>query len=488
MTATDERRGSSPRARGTGCRSRPTAAVPWFIPACAGNSLWISGEAHGHAVHPRVRGEQGRAPFSQSRSCGSSPRARGTVSILRGALFPLRFIPACAGNSPAPRCPGRARPVHPRVRGEQESKWYALIIETGSSPRARGTGDRADDEHLIGRFIPACAGNRKDSATLIVLEPVHPRVRGEQAGAQAEPGAGHGSSPRARGTDHAGLFDDVPRRFIPACAGNRHRAAANSPRLLGSSPRARGTGRSPPPARAGGRFIPACAGNSGDSLRSASSADGSSPRARGTAGPGSPHSHPLRFIPACAGNSGPPRRESPAPAVHPRVRGEQSTPPSSTGDAIRFIPACAGNSVHDSFRFDYSPVHPRVRGEQELRMRQVVISAGSSPRARGTAAARPQAAHGRRFIPACAGNRRCKKPPSPSRAVHPRVRGEQPHLPNLSSAARGSSPRARGTAGRHLGHAQHHRFIPACAGNSSHITKQSDAVAVHPRVRGEQGL
>ena len=52
----------------------------------------------------------------------------------------------------------------------------------------------------------------------------------------------------------------------------------------------------------------------------------------------------------------------------------------------------------------------------------------------------------------------------------------------------GSSPRVRGTAVE-LGHTTlEYRFIPACAGNSGFNSLEVAAMAVHPRVCGEQML
>ncbi len=74
-------------------------------------------------------------------------------------------------------------------------------MSAGSSPRARGTDEPESPHALLGRFIPACAGNSRQPGLEAGRETVHPRVRGEQLyqAALARPGAG--SSPRARGTD-----------------------------------------------------------------------------------------------------------------------------------------------------------------------------------------------------------------------------------------------------------------------------------------------
>ena len=94
-------------------------------------------------VHPRVCGER---PFDEDRmqaTYGSSPRVRGTGAFAPEVFPRDRFIPACAGNGPAPsRC--RARPtVHPRVCGERAINPPLVSPTYGSSPRVRGTGRRS---------------------------------------------------------------------------------------------------------------------------------------------------------------------------------------------------------------------------------------------------------------------------------------------------------------------------------------------------------
>ena len=206
------------------------------------------------------------------------------------------------------------------------------------------------------------------------------------------------------------------------------------------------------------RFIPACAGNSAKVDYPDPLGAGSSPRVRGTRRDGCRGSVGVRFIPACAGNSlgrGERGRQSP---VHPRVCGELQRLSGVVQERRRFIPACAGNSV-------------------VLRKRKAFVN-GSSPRVRGTRRGRLASARQRRFIPACAGNSRFGRRAPPRPPVHPRVCGELNSRLVAALASTGSSPRVRGThrAGRHR--VREHRFIPACAGNSTALTR-----LLTPRVR-----
>ena len=172
-------------------------------------------------------------------------------------------------------------------------------------------------------------------------------------------------------------------------------------------------------------------------------------------------------------------------AVHPRVCGEQSLADSQSSSKAgssprvrgtegilmaarhrqRFIPACAGNSVAECSLYFYGAVHPRVCGEQSRLDIRFIISAGSSPRVRGTVADGECIEGKYRFIPACAGNRQDDLSSPATMSVHPRVCGEQTCAMHLGRNVSGSSPRVRGTGLRPAVHTLPQRFIPACAGN-----------------------
>ena len=294
--------GSSPRVRGTGYN--PVFGFIWwrFIPACAGNRTYAIGNKPPMPVHPRVCGEQ--------------------VALAAAQKALRRFIPACAGNSlgaPAGQC---QITVHPRVCGEQVNEVTPPRLATGSSPRVRGTDTVESVNHGVVRFIPACAGNSFIRLRLVSWSPVHPRVCGEQDITDLRLTIYTGSSPRVRGTAHRLKTSRGLGRFIPACAGNRLSPCETTLYAPGSSPRVRGTGFSRFLRRFIDRFIPACAGNScspadldnngtvhprvcgeqyinGEKTRYTI---GSSPRVRGTGRIRCPSPRTCRFIPACAGN------------------------------------------------------------------------------------------------------------------------------------------------------------------------------------------
>ena len=177
---THGRIGSSPLARGTAAMHHGLVFFARFIPAGAGNRNPAGQQPGQPSVHPRWRGEQSAAGIFAPTSSGSSPLARGTDQRQRPQKPFQRFIPAGAGNSIF-LCDGRtSRSVHPRWRGEQPLLFHVQNVCFGSSPLARGTVQRRADRLRDRRFIPAGAGNRISALLGPSSRAVHPRWRGEQ--------------------------------------------------------------------------------------------------------------------------------------------------------------------------------------------------------------------------------------------------------------------------------------------------------------------
>ena len=537
--------GSSPLARGTRPRPPRGRALDRFIPARAGNTVSCPTPCTPSPVHPRSRGEHSPEPAMSEHSTGSSPLARGTREPALDPNTGSRFIPARAGNTRRHASRRALLTVHPRSRGEHHRPPPACTGIAGSSPLARGTrGERRHVAHE-GRFIPARAGNTCRCSTTPPGRAVHPRSRGEHLTRMPTSAPSCGSSPLARGTRHQGRGRPVPRRFIPARAGNTvlrplwllmrpvHPRSRGEHfgwytcRLfsVGSSPLARGTPRTDVPPVRNSRFIPARAGNTAvlpcggvpGAVHPRSRGEhavlalpvgalaGSSPLARGTP-EGVPHLVDcLRFIPARAGNTPPPLRPSPHRPVHPRSRGEHVAPhlflaepigssplargtrnaEGAGGPGTRFIPARAGNTRKRKRLPKVTAVHPRSRGEHTASTLASGPSSGSSPLARGTRLREAKHYASIRFIPARAGNTRRARSCTPSATVHPRSRGE--HLSEFEGCERlrGSSPLARGTLADLERAGQALRFIPARAGNTAGSHSRCARSSVHPRSRGE---
>ncbi len=220
--------------------------------------------------------------------------------------------------------------------------------------------------------------------------------------------AATGSSPRVRGTPLTEATDQLPRRFIPACAGN-------APAVVRFS---RGT-----------PVHPRVCGERSERKDQRLAISGSSPRVRGT--------H--------------------LPRIGWRL-------------CMRFIPACAGNAIRYFQGVRLSPVHPRVCGERAPASYIFEPRFGSSPRVRGTRACALLRWGCGRFIPACAGNAVSSGPAGQTIVVHPRVCGERGVDGGPQDFRCGSSPRVRGTLATTVIHKITSRFIPACAGNARTAT------------------
>ena len=149
---------------------------------------------------------------------------RGTWEIIFHQAGYSRFIPARAGNVPAPTVLGFGSTVQPRSCGERSLRHKDPVIIPGSSPLVRGTSaQHAVLLHLL-RFIPARAGNVKSSCLFFHYSPVHPRSCGERFQSWFSGSGNDGSSPLVRGTWLNALGPECGRRFIPARAGNVSRA------------------------------------------------------------------------------------------------------------------------------------------------------------------------------------------------------------------------------------------------------------------------
>ena len=135
----NENIGSSPRAWGTLSSTSVDLSFLRFIPTCMGNSAEGSGYPAVLSVHPHVHGELSVSSTFSASSFGSSPRAWGTLPLLRTQQIYFRFIPTCMGNSTRARTPGVSRSVHPHVHGELQTELQAGDQDVGSSPRAWGT-------------------------------------------------------------------------------------------------------------------------------------------------------------------------------------------------------------------------------------------------------------------------------------------------------------------------------------------------------------
>ena len=212
--------GSSPLARGTQDLKAYPRTRERLIPARAGNTGAPVKPYTVSTAHPRSRGEHGREIGDGMARGGSSPLARGTLTIPNSPCSCMRLIPARAGNTSLHRIYRLGRSAHPRSRGEHTGASAKLPRLTGSSPLARGTQDLKRRHPVSKRLIPARAGNTHGNQQLIGSSSAHPRSRGEHNNVNDDFLYNRGSSPLARGTPARDICANDNSRLIPARAGN----------------------------------------------------------------------------------------------------------------------------------------------------------------------------------------------------------------------------------------------------------------------------
>ena len=194
---------------------------------------------HSDEAHPRSRWEHKSVPVPETSLPGSSPLARGTPLFIVLEEGSLRLIPARAGNTVKCQAPLVNFPAHPRSRGEHSTVFHAVTSAPGSSPLARGTLSVESRGSCAGRLIPARAGNTKSAMKNDDSVSAHPRSRGEHVIWRVRGARRAGSSPLARGTLWVVCKDSLGVRLIPARAGNTL-SECRVPHAFPAHPRSRG--------------------------------------------------------------------------------------------------------------------------------------------------------------------------------------------------------------------------------------------------------
>ncbi len=189
------------------------------IPACAGEPESGDQGRYAEEVYPRVCGgtrERRSGPLCRG---GLSPRVRGNRHS-SGMRWPVsRSIPACAGEPRGGRAVRRDDQVYPRVCGGTRWASSFCCVYDGLSPRVRGNPPAAIKETWRKRSIPACAGEPPVRVKAHSGQRVYPRVCGGTATRHDTMTDTRGLSPRVRGNRARALPAHVMGRSIPACAG-----------------------------------------------------------------------------------------------------------------------------------------------------------------------------------------------------------------------------------------------------------------------------
>ena len=145
---------------------------------------------------------------------------RGTHGSKVTLWAALGLIPTYAGNTDIRLGLDIADGAHPHVCGEHTPQLISTPLDSGSSPRMRGTQGR--DEVVAERhgLIPTYAGNTTRSPSAAHQSWAHPHVCGEHSLARVRDSRVRGSSPRMRGTHLTILPCSCVRGLIPTYAGN----------------------------------------------------------------------------------------------------------------------------------------------------------------------------------------------------------------------------------------------------------------------------
>ena len=189
--------------------------------------------------HPRSRGEYSPQTVVGTGPDGSSPLSRGIRLCLLCAPMAGRIIPALAGNTIPAWVDFRKFWDHPRSRGEYCSPAPKPGTENGSSPLSRGILIALDRYLLPRRIIPALAGNTEASVFVRRAALDHPRSRGEYRMRLILACCKLGSSPLSRGIRLFNMTVPLCLGIIPALAGNTNHRRPQSNRAW-DHPRSRG--------------------------------------------------------------------------------------------------------------------------------------------------------------------------------------------------------------------------------------------------------
>ena len=150
--------GSSPLARGLRPSRPEHERGEGIIPARAGFTYVRVGTLDTRPDHPRSRGVYTQEHAREAAKRGSSPLARGLLSVKTYVSPHKRIIPARAGFTILPL--------------------FTIFGTRGSSPLARGLRDHRQHSSLNPRIIPARAGFTKTYGAQHKVASDHPRSRG----------------------------------------------------------------------------------------------------------------------------------------------------------------------------------------------------------------------------------------------------------------------------------------------------------------------
>ena len=152
------RLGSSPLARGLRGADDVGSVGRGIIPARAGFTFLSPSLTHFRRDHPRSRGVYAHFAEGGIVGWGSSPLARGLRVPTASIPDESGIIPARAGFTNESTSSQDSHSDHPRSRGVYFSMAPAGSVRMGSSPLARGLLTVPVDKNAAAGIIPARAG------------------------------------------------------------------------------------------------------------------------------------------------------------------------------------------------------------------------------------------------------------------------------------------------------------------------------------------
>ena len=150
----------------------------------------------------------------------------------------------------------------------------------------------------------------------------------------------------------------------------------------------------------------------------------------------------------------------------------------------RIIPAHAGQTEATCKDTNAPADHPRACGANRIRRISERMHLGSSPRMRGKPMCCRNDGSGLRIIPAHAGQTSPDRHRTPQEKDHPRACGANTRVASLMRTDYGSSPRMRGKRGLLFRVRHIGRIIPAHAGQTPCSAPSRTAGSDHPRACG----
>ena len=174
--------GSSPRIRGEWDLLAFAQGASGIIPANTGRIGFYQCLRFGSADHPREYGENGAVNRFYTTGKGSSPRIRGELHKVRGAVIQGRIIPANTGRITATSGRHTVPGDHPREYGENPYAYARRVAEVGSSPRIRGECPVTSCPGTHGGDHPREYGENKPPPMVgVIFAGSSPRIRGESS-------------------------------------------------------------------------------------------------------------------------------------------------------------------------------------------------------------------------------------------------------------------------------------------------------------------